>query len=194
MAKRFTDTEIWSEDWFLDMPNEYKLFWFYMLANCDHAGIYKVNLRSFRGLIDPNLNPSEALKHFNNGKERIKILNDATWYIEDFIVYQYGTTLNLNNRLHESISNILKKQDLKLTSIRGLIEVKDRSIDKDKVIKKGGTGENKNGKSLKGVRFDENLDFVFFEDGSKQEIGHEQKFMIQQKRLSPIGITKGTTR
>ena len=26
MAKRFSATEIWDEDWFLDMPNEYKLF------------------------------------------------------------------------------------------------------------------------------------------------------------------------
>ena len=43
MAKRFTSTEIWNEDWFLDMPAEYKLFWYYMLCECDHAGLFKVN-------------------------------------------------------------------------------------------------------------------------------------------------------
>lgn len=48
--------------------------------------------------------------------------------------------------------------------------------------------------SQRGVRFDENLEHVFFEDGSKQKIGDEQKFLIEQKRLSPIGITKGIIR
>ena len=83
MAKRFSETEIWNEDWFLDMPNEYKLFWFYMLAKCDHAGLFKVNLRSFRGLIEGKLTSSEVLKHFNNGKERIRILSENLWFIED---------------------------------------------------------------------------------------------------------------
>lgn len=147
MAKRFTDTEIWSEDWFLEMPNEYKMFWYYMLANCDHVGFFKVNLRPFRGLIEVNLTSTDALKFFNNRKNRIRVIRENYWYIEDFIVYQYGTTLNLKNRLHLSIVKKLKEEGVELTSIRGLVEVKDtlkdKDKDKDKEIKReeGGVGE-----------------------------------------------------
>lgn len=132
MAKRFSDTEIWSEDWFLEMPNEYKLFWFYMLSNCDHAGLFKVNLRSFSGLLEVNLTTDCALKLFNSGKDRIRVINPSLWFIEDFFVYQYGTTFNTNNRLHESIEKIYTKYGIELTSIRGVLDLKHGVKDKDK--------------------------------------------------------------
>lgn len=124
MAKRFFASEIWEEDWFLDMPNEYKQFWFYMLAKCDHAGVFKVNLRSFRGLTGVSLTSSAALNHINAGKQRLRIIKDDVWLIEDFFVYQYGSIFNLGNRLHESVAKIYEKYEIDLTSIRGLKEVK----------------------------------------------------------------------
>ena len=143
MAKRFSETEIWNEDWFLDMPNEYKLFWFFMLSKCDHAGMFKVNLKSFRGLLEVNLTTDRALHLFNSGKQRVRVISDSIWYIEDFFVFQYGTTMNLNNRMHESISNVLKKHNIELTSIRGLVDLKDRVKVKDKDILESNTVENR---------------------------------------------------
>lgn len=128
MAKRFSDTKIWDEDWFLDMPIEYKLFWFYMLSACDHAGFFKVNLRSFKALNGVNLTSKEALFFFNSGKDRIKEINVSIWYIEDFFVYQYGPTFNKKNRVHSSIEREFIKNNVELTSIRGLKEVKEGSI------------------------------------------------------------------
>ena len=106
MAKRFTSTEIWAEDWFLDMPTEYKLFWYYMLSTCDHAGIFKVNLRSFCGLNGVKLTSAMALDYFNFDKQRLRVISENVWLVEDFFVYQYGTTFNWNNRVHESIGEI----------------------------------------------------------------------------------------
>jgi hypothetical protein len=127
MAKRFMSTDIWDEDWFLDMPNEYKLFWFYVLSSCDHAGIFKVNLRSFCGLNDIKLTSEKALIYFNTGKERIMELNKNTWFIMDFFSFQYGSTFNENNRLHASIKNIYEKQNIEMTSVRGLKDLKERT-------------------------------------------------------------------
>lgn len=132
MAKRFISTEIWDEDWFLEMTNEYKLFWFYILSSCDHAGIFKVNLRSFCSLNEVKLTSTQALIYFNNGKERIMVISDSIWLISDFFVFQYGTTFNPNNRVHESIENIYKKYKIDINLIRGLIDLKDRAKDKDK--------------------------------------------------------------
>jgi len=132
MAKRFFSTELWDEDWYIEMPIEYKLFWFYILSNCDHCGLFKVNLRSFCSLNGISVNSEDALKYFNNGKDRIRVVNQSLWFIEDFFVYQYGTTLNLNNRVHESIKNKYDIIGIKINSIRGLIDLKDRVKDKDK--------------------------------------------------------------
>jgi len=142
MAKRFTSTEIWAEDWFLEMPIEYKLFWYYMLSNCNHAGFFKVNLRSFCGLNEVKLTSTLVLQYFNSGKSRIRVINSSLWLIEDFFVYQYGTTLNENNRVHNSIKKEYIKYDIDLGSIRGLIDlkegVKDKDKDKDILIHKEG--------------------------------------------------------
>lgn len=132
MAKRFHSTEIWKEDWFLDMPNEYKLFWFFLLSSCDHAGLFKVNLKSFCALLDVEISTEKALHFFNKGKERIRKVNGSMWLIEDFFSFQYGQNLNLNNRVHKSIEESYDKHGVKLGSIRGLKEVKDRVKDKDK--------------------------------------------------------------
>lgn len=147
MAKRFVDTKIWGEDWFLEMPNEYKLFWFYILSECDHAGLFKVNLRSFRGLLEVKMTTTEALGHFNNGKDRIRIISESLWLIEDFFVFQYGTTFNSNNRLHESIEKQLEKHGIKLTSIRGLLDLKHgvKEKDKDSISSLTQKSKNKNG-------------------------------------------------
>lgn len=134
MSKRFTDTNIWGEDWFLDMPNEYKLFWFYILSECDHAGVFKVNVKSFCGLLGVKLTSTKALEYINNGKQRIRVISDSVWLIEDFFSFQYGHTFNANNRMHKSAGEVYNKHDIKLTSIRGLKDLKEGVKDKDKDI------------------------------------------------------------
>jgi hypothetical protein len=157
MAKRFTDTNIWGEDWFLEMPNEYKLFWYYMLSNCDHSGIYKVNLRSFCSLNEVKLTSTKALEYFNIGKQRIRVIQDNVWFIEDFFVYQYGETFNTNNRVHESIKKVYEKYNIELTSIRGLKDHKDRVKDKDKDIDKDKDKEVIKEKEIKKLKFNNNI-------------------------------------
>ena len=132
MAKRFFSTKIWDEDWFLDMPTEYRLFWFYLISSCDHAGIFKVNLGSFCRLNGVKVDPSEALVLLNTGKQRIREINKTTWLIEDFFCYQYGETFNPNNRVHKSIETVYKLHGVNLTSIRGLKDHKEGVKDKDK--------------------------------------------------------------
>ena len=200
MAKRFISTEIWDEDWFLDMPPEYKLFWFYMLSNCDHAGLFKVNLRSFCGLNGVKIDSNAALEYFNKGKQRIKVLeNQQVWLIEDFFAFQYGTTFNPENRVHASIEKLYLKYDLKMTSIRGLTDLKDRVKDKDKdkdkekeeVFRKvkGGDG----GKKKTAVFVDLESGTVYFDEERTvfQELGEGQKKMMAERKLKFYEIQQG---
>jgi hypothetical protein len=49
-------------------------------------------------------------------------LSNGRWFIEDFIPFQYGHRLNEKNRVHASILEILKKNEIALDSIKGLFE------------------------------------------------------------------------
>lgn len=166
MAKRFTGTDIWQQDWFLDMPNEYKLFWNYILAECDHIGFFKVNIRTFCSLIDHKIDLEKALVFFNTEKIRIRVVKVNLWFIEDFISFQYGHSLNAKNRVHDSILRGLEINGIALKTIRGLNDlelrskrplinpnhgVKDKDKDKDKDKEKGGMGEKTKSNKIKGV-------------------------------------------
>lgn len=185
MAKRFTATEIWKEDWFLDMPIEYKLFWYYMLSNCDHAGLFKINIGSFCRLNEVKLTSKKAFEYFNVGKQRIREVSDSVWFIEDFFVYQYGTTFNWNNRVHESIGEIYKRNNIEIKSIRGLLDLKDRVKDKDKDKENSITVENK----ISAVKIENEV--AIFEDGHIQKLGKSQLFRLSQNDLKPKDILKG---
>ena len=128
MAKRFTDTNKWRKDFIRGLQGAYKLLWLYILDECDHAGIWHVELDVAGLRIGYELDPiktTEALKGhiiiFDNGKK---------WFIPDFIDFQYGE-LNPENRVHYSILVQLEKYKLK-GHIRGLQGRKDKEEDKEK--------------------------------------------------------------
>ncbi len=133
MPKRFTDTEIWEEDWFLEMPPEYMLFFKFVKDRCDHAGIWKPNKRNFEMRTGKEINLEKALEFFNDEKERITVLKNGRWFLTGFIPFQYGTSLNLKNKVHQSINQLLIKNEVNMTSIRPLVEVKEGVKEKDKV-------------------------------------------------------------
>ena len=112
MAKRFTDTTKWKEDWFLDLSNSHKLFWTYICDNCDHAGIFKPNKRMFELIVGERVDVTEFLSIVNEDKTRVLELNNGRWYLTGFISFQYGGKLNLNNRVHKSILSLLNKNDI----------------------------------------------------------------------------------
>ena len=112
MAKRFTDTMKWEEDWYLDLSLTQKLFWIYICDNCNHGGIYKPNKRVFELLIGEKLNLEKFLEEINRDKVRIIKLGNGRWYLTSFIEFQYGNTLNPNNRVHKSILKLLNDNDI----------------------------------------------------------------------------------
>jgi hypothetical protein len=144
--KRFTETSIWDEDWYLDMPIEYKMLWYYIKDKCNHAGVWRPNLRLFEATVGVKVDLKKAIIFFNKDKSRIEVLNSGHWYILDFFVFQYGSTFNPLNRVHKSIQGIYIQEDINLTSIRGLKDlkdgVKDKDKDKDKDIDINSTKEN----------------------------------------------------
>jgi len=138
MAKRFTDTMKWNEDWYLDLSLHHKLFWIYICDNCDHAGIFKPNKRMFEILIGQTIDIKLFLKVVNLGKSRIETLGNGRWYLTGFIEFQYGAFLNPNSKVHKSILKVLNNNDInhsqydkelvQIPQTFGSVEYKPRTI------------------------------------------------------------------
>jgi hypothetical protein len=106
MPKRFTDTDKWKKPFIRGLEGPYKLFWFYLLDDCDHAGIWQVDFEVAQIRIGETLIQSKAIALFG---DRIEIFDHNTkWFLKDFIFFQYGE-LTPKNRLHVSVINILTK-------------------------------------------------------------------------------------
>ena len=130
MAKRFTDTAKWKDDFRKGLPGAYKLLWDYIHDDCDHAGIWLVewDIARIRIGTDMVINPSEALQFF--GDRILVIEGGKRWVIVDFIHFQYKS-MNAKNNTHQSIVKLLNKYDLCYNAGRveqGLANSSARSI------------------------------------------------------------------
>jgi len=133
MAKRFTDNNKWNDAWFMDLPSKYKLFWLYILDECDHAGVWKVNFKVAQFMIGEHLEVSEVKRYL---KDRLIEVNDEYWFLPKFLKFQYPKGLKPTVKAQESVINILIKHELILTVKQQLgnsyLTVQDKDKDKDK--------------------------------------------------------------
>jgi len=116
VAKRFTDTTKWNEDWFLSLTTEDKLFWFYVCDNCNHAGIFKPNKTMFEYLLKTKIDLNKFVLSVNSDKERVILLPNGRWYLKGFIQFQYGIKLNPNSKVHNSVIKVLNENNIKSES------------------------------------------------------------------------------
>ena len=134
MAKRFSDTEIWNKEWFLNLSLKHKMLVKFLFDNCDCAGVYEPNYALLSFYLGEKITPND----FENLKQ-IRKLNNGNFLIEDFLKFQYGISsyesLNPNFSVHKGIIKSLEKNQL---LSKGCVRVKqplqdmDKDMDKDK--------------------------------------------------------------
>ena len=93
MAKRFTDTDKWKDDWYLSLNNDYRLIWLWLLDNCNHAGLCKRSITLLNMMCNTKITEEDLLEVF---KDRILIYQDY-WFITKFIFFQYGNDFITSN-------------------------------------------------------------------------------------------------
>lgn len=101
MGKRLTDTEIWDQDWFVDLPTKYKLFWNYIKDKCDNAGFWRPNRVVAQRIIGEPINIEEFLKFINVDKVRIMVLPTGRWFLRDYFIFQYGEVFSPTSLVHK---------------------------------------------------------------------------------------------
>ena len=108
MAKRFIDTGLFRKKWIRQLDPNMKLFWIYLLTDCDHAGIWDVDVERASFQIGVQLDESTILKTFNR---KIVPFKDGKWFVPKFVDYQYGE-LNEKVNAHKSVIKLLTKYGL----------------------------------------------------------------------------------
>ena len=132
MVKRFIDTEIWLKNkWFRKLKPKHKLFWFYIISNCDSVGVWEEDIELASYVIQCDYNRKELLNIFSH---KIKIFyNNEKWWIKDFVNFQYGILqINKKNKPHSSYIKLLKKHRLYIDYKKTIYRAKEKDKDKDK--------------------------------------------------------------
>jgi len=130
MSKRFTDTDKWKKRFIRGLSGPYKLLWFYITDDCDHAGIWHVDIDVAKLRIgEASVGLPEAMTQF--GDKIFPFDDGEKWFIPSFVEFQYGP-LNRKNNAHKSVMDKLNKYDLLERLISPLQGDQDKDMDKDK--------------------------------------------------------------
>lgn len=143
MAKRFTDTEKWNDDWYISLSNDYRIIWQWLLDNCNHAGICKRSIRLLNLMCNTNISEKELIDHMGG---RV-ITKENNWFIPKFLKFQYAN-LHSERKVIISVVKELEKHDLFSLIPESFgndyLIIKDKDKDKDKDI--SNSKKSKNGK------------------------------------------------
>jgi hypothetical protein len=119
MAKRFIDTEIFNDEWFMDLSKDAKLFYIYYITNCDHAGILKLNVRIAE--------MQTGIKSIQTVIEQLSncllTLKPNVYLMPAFIKYQYPNFPKSNVKQQESALKILAYYDIDEEKIKSYLTV-----------------------------------------------------------------------
>jgi hypothetical protein len=170
MAKRFTDSEKWKDDWFQALSPKMKLAWIYLCDECDSAGVWRANFPLMSFCVGEKIDRADLDPAF---EDRVLWLSESRLWVHGFIAFQYRT-LNPRNTAHRGMMRTLvalteslplgdklnfliqsfKKSigcevdpqptlDRGSTEGQSTLQVKEKVKVKEKGFKKGGVGENK---------------------------------------------------
>jgi len=107
MAKRFTDSEKWEDNWFSELSNNEKIVWLYLLDKCNHAGIVRINLRTLNFNCNTSYNDYITINELLGN--RLIIINESFAFIPKFLKFQYIKGIGSNKPMIVSIRKELER-------------------------------------------------------------------------------------
>jgi len=127
MAKRFIDTQLFDDPWFMDLSKDSKIFWIYLITKCNHAGIIELNERLFK--FQTGLKCLQTvIKELGN---RLVSVRDQYYFIPKFLDFQYPNFPNSKVKSQKSAMNILLKFNINIDNIQTVSEPLDKGYGYD---------------------------------------------------------------
>jgi len=108
MSKRFIDTGLFDDSWFMDLTKEGKLLWIYMITKCNHAGIIELNAK----LTELQTGISSLQTVIEELANRLITVRQGLYFIPKFIDFQYPNFPKSSVKQQQSAISILEKYHL----------------------------------------------------------------------------------
>lgn len=193
MAKRFTDSEKWTDKWFRRLPPDQKLAYLYILDRCDMAGTVEIDEQ----LAEFQMGTSTDWEGLVKGSEgRLVPLGNGRIWVAKFIAFQHGK-LSASCNAHRSAIQLVERYQLPISlenkeiSTKGTRRVQEplakgpgNSNGNSNSKKKGGVGENTDTWTIP-ERLDTPKIRELLDDFAKmrKQIGHPIKSLSNTSRI-----------
>jgi hypothetical protein len=105
VAHRFTNTNKWDDDWYLELPLKFKVAWSYLCDTCDGGtGFKKISFLKLSRDVGESITREEFDHHFG---DRVHWVNEETIWIHGYIKEQFRK-LAVKNKAHVNmIKNLI---------------------------------------------------------------------------------------
>lgn len=108
MARRFTDTDKWRDEWWGSLSNDYRMIWLYLVDSCSIAGIWKKDFRGLNFNCNTTITEEDFLKVFGT-----RVIDKGNFFfIPKFVRFQCPKGLSSNKPAVVSIVKELKENNL----------------------------------------------------------------------------------
>jgi hypothetical protein len=108
MAKRFIDTGLFDDPWFMELSKDGKMLWVYLITKCNHAGIIDINNKLCKFQTDIE-NIDTVIQELG---DRLHRVDKQLFFIPKFIYYQYPKFPQSKVMQQKSAIEILTKYGL----------------------------------------------------------------------------------
>lgn len=142
MSKRFIDTGIFDDNWFMDLSKDAKLLWVYFITKCDHAGIIHLNPKLCQ--LQTGIKELETVRQQLGN--RIITVKEQLYFIPKFVEFQYPGFPDCKFQMAKSAINILEKYGLIIDSQLTVMQELPNSYGNGNGISIGNGKENKEAK------------------------------------------------
>lgn len=117
MAKRFYDTGLVDQEWYMSLSAKHKALYMHLLCKCDIAGVFEANYRMMSFYVGETITEDDVFGAFGN--RVIPLANsESKGIMVDFVCFQCGGCINPKVKAHKSILKRLKELNI---PVEGLI-------------------------------------------------------------------------
>ena len=102
--RRWTETTKWQDRWFRRLVPTSKLFYLYLLDECDEAGVWEIDFDLFAVMSGISISPESLIEDLGN---RIQVLEGEQILVRKFLPYQQPKGLQAHVPLHQKIQRRL---------------------------------------------------------------------------------------
>ncbi len=105
--KRFSDTDLWDKEWFMELKPKIKCLVQFIFSKCDQAGVWSPNWTLASSFIGEKVSATDISKL----KKHFEILSNGKIFVLDFVKFQYGE-LTEKCMPHRKVIALLKNHGL----------------------------------------------------------------------------------